>query len=1075
MEDVTTSNLDHHHDHYNSRPRTPVSPLPLPAAISPQTLQRRNRYDAYDLGQQNISPVMSRSPSAASDRYSSVSGLTAYFPSNPTNVNPLPAYVAPFGASQVVSENQTSKRHPLSDDEYEDEPSKDDVQFSEPALALVNSFLDQLLYSFLSSARSTSLLALRPAVTDVLKHRLAREAIASAEEELAELLAGGDDEEEMDTKHKAAENNRKWDLELVWKRTRLRVMVYMRLGEMEDDDEQRYVKEEDLFHGNERRFSQSTGLVSWAAAIFLTSVLEYVAEQTLQVAGQAAFTRVRRKSQSQRLASPSAATQKVEDVVVEEHDVEKVALNSTLGRLWRTWRKVLRNNTGTASPNKHSSYSRISRENMASVLSHRSSFGTPVEGSVNGDSGARSRSTTKDLEDLPEMEYPEHVLAANIPLPMGDHNDDVDEIEAHEPASDADAEDNDEDTGITMDVRNSLEMLLFPTLVLAANKALPIGNEKRDVDEIEIPGLARDPDAEDDDDSWTMIGKEFLRRNSFAGPWSYRNIGGLPTPDQSNQASPAEAAQEPALTRLRSTSVPAPTRAPMLTENQPVLHDSTEEVDDEVEEPGEPRADGEETTGDKQDQKAEDGESETTDIEEPTAHVEDVEHKEPTEEGAEQKSETDRRGLIGGVIVGASAVAAAATAMVYGSKEKEGDPVQTSDSADKMIDSEKTFDWTQQRKSKRQSAMAWPGSTKFEGVSEDERADDGKGKSADRASSAMSETESEYSQKSKDVVDGKEDVPERQVERTRTDEEIAELDKRKSLLDIKAIMVQSNSGRTSGCDSPQPQVMDSRRVSVKTPDSPPIVVRTSSSESGDSGESKKSYTLGNKDKKNITEEISEEEGPEDAIGVARTSDTPAALSDSKQTASPGVEEEQQARDASKRPARLVLGASPKESKKDSPTIRQTELDIYESSFDARTRSPQSQSPKDQTRSVARQPSRKASLANGAQQSPAVEKSPHRQSFTAAVEKNGPRAESKSDPSVQEHPVVQRMASLKGTDRRPTGESGKDMPLTSAAIRGPEDFDMFVQGGDTLKYTLTPEGVRDDPVSRKLRFLSECWR
>jgi hypothetical protein len=38
------------------------------------------------------------------------------------------------------------------------------------------------------------------------------------------------------------------------------------------------------------------------------------------------------------------------------------------------------------------------------------------------------------------------------------------------------------------------------------------------------------------------------------------------------------------------------------------------------------------------------------------------------------------------------------------------------------------------------------------------------------------------------------------------------------------------------------------------------------------------------------------------------------------------------------------------------------------------------------------------------------------------------------------------------------------PLTSANIKGPEDFEMFVQSADTVKYTLTPENVRDDPVS-----------
>ena len=63
-----------------------------------------------------------------------------------------------------------------------------------------------------------------------------------------------------------------------------------------------------------------------------------------------------------------------------------------------------------------------------------------------------------------------------------------------------------------------------------------------------------------------------------------------------------------------------------------------------------------------------------------------------------------------------------------------------------------------------------------------------------------------------------------------------------------------------------------------------------------------------------------------------------------------------------------------------------------------------------------------------------------------------------------------MASLKNSEpkspRSPklVNESDKAVPLTSASIRGPEDFDMFVQGGDTLKYTLTPETARFDPVS-----------
>lgn len=290
---------------------------------------------------------MSRSPSVAdSDRYSTISSVTGYWPQNPDNVSPAAAYVAPFGAVQVVNEHRAAVRARRSSDASDDgdnhyAKSKAEAQFSPQALTLINHFLDQLLYSFLSTAKSTNLHALRPAVTEVLRHRLAKEAVANADEELQELLAGGEEDEERNALAQvSSRENRKWDLELVWKRTRLRVMVYMRLGEMEDDDEERFVKEQELFYGREmdsRRFSSSSGLVSWSAAIFLTSVLEYIAEQSLQAAGSAAYARARRPSTSRSDTPP------LRQVKVEDFDVEKLALDARLGRLWRTWRKTTRN------------------------------------------------------------------------------------------------------------------------------------------------------------------------------------------------------------------------------------------------------------------------------------------------------------------------------------------------------------------------------------------------------------------------------------------------------------------------------------------------------------------------------------------------------------------------------------------------------------------------------------------------------------------------------------------------------------------------------------------------------------
>ena len=70
---------------------------------------------------------------------------------------------------------------------------------------------------------------------------------------------------------------------------------------------------------------------------------------------------------------------------------------------------------------------------------------------------------------------------------------------------------------------------------LGTHVPLPLGDEKRDVDEIEVPGLARDPDIGDDADRDTPIA-QIKRRNSFSGPFSYVTSAGFPTPDASSSS-----------------------------------------------------------------------------------------------------------------------------------------------------------------------------------------------------------------------------------------------------------------------------------------------------------------------------------------------------------------------------------------------------------------------------------------------------------------------------------------------------------------------------------------------------------
>lgn len=269
-----------------------------------------------------------RNHSMSSDRTSSFSASLT----SPPSVSPDPAYIALSAASQIVNTDRTDRGY------LEGEGSRVEFQtaiVAPGALALVNGFLDQLLYSFLASSRSTSIAALRPAIQEVLKPRLAKEAIQGADEELEVYMTGGDTEELL-AFHGGQSFRGDYDLNLIWRRTRLRCMVYTRLGDMEEEDEEAYLEQEgqDTNEGR-RRLDRDIGSVSPAAAIFLTAILEYIGENAMLLAGEAAYNRFQTKG-------PRSDTSRA---VVEEIDMEKLAFNGTLGRLWRSWKKRVRSSS----------------------------------------------------------------------------------------------------------------------------------------------------------------------------------------------------------------------------------------------------------------------------------------------------------------------------------------------------------------------------------------------------------------------------------------------------------------------------------------------------------------------------------------------------------------------------------------------------------------------------------------------------------------------------------------------------------------------------------------------------------
>ena len=327
---------------------------------------------------------------------------------------PEPQYISQSNAADLVTRQHLHDQFDFASPATS--PPTEGAIFSEPALNLLNSFLDALLYNFLGKAQSTSLNKLRPAIKEVLKAKLARDALAGADEELNGLY--DESEPEIDGEQPLPA----WHLEETFKLMRLRVMVFLGLGEFDDDDEERFLEEEE-FHINGERVSPDMSILNGPTAVYLASVLEYLAERLIDVSGEAAYVRQRRRM-STRPISESQELEQIhpERLIVEETDVEKIALNPTYGRLWRTWRKqlrVARSNpvTPTAISPRHA---RVSSEDGPFQSLKR------IHGAGQSKDADEKQPKELSLEEIPgaEDDLPEYILAANIPLP-----DDVDEID----------------------------------------------------------------------------------------------------------------------------------------------------------------------------------------------------------------------------------------------------------------------------------------------------------------------------------------------------------------------------------------------------------------------------------------------------------------------------------------------------------------------------------------------------------------------------------------------------------------------------------------------------------------------
>ncbi|EHY58655.1 hypothetical protein HRR83_007378 [Exophiala dermatitidis] len=284
----------------------------------------------------------------------------------------------------------------------------------EGALQLVNGFLDQILYDILSKAHSVALSAVRSAVPIVLKQRLGHSAVRAADEELQDYL----DEEEMEevqTSVGTLDPRSEFDVDLAWKLTRLRCMVYAKLGDMEEEDEEDYLDDNELRQhiGAVKDSVRAAAAITPSAAIFLTTVLEFLGEQALCIAAQHARRRhsLNKPPNTANGTYPTSASD--EDVIlVEELDMSGVGKEGPLIRLWRSWKGNTRGGNSISS-----------RPTTPIILSPSSPESPAQEWKF---PSVPAISTIQE-ERSPSIRPSRSPAPADIPLPMT--NNDVEEIE----------------------------------------------------------------------------------------------------------------------------------------------------------------------------------------------------------------------------------------------------------------------------------------------------------------------------------------------------------------------------------------------------------------------------------------------------------------------------------------------------------------------------------------------------------------------------------------------------------------------------------------------------------------------
>ncbi|KAF2151415.1 hypothetical protein K461DRAFT_295471 [Myriangium duriaei CBS 260.36] len=388
--------------------------------------------NAVNFGPDVASPVISGygPPSVTSDSVSIASLPYSTAPLYMTSIQPKPCYASRESASRAATELYRQHKELDSDPDNDLDDDTERVQVSETATAHVNSFLDKVLHDILVLAQSTQLPQLRTAAAEVLRRNLGKEAVAYADANLEDLLAAESEDEDGED-NVSTPTDSATKWDLESSWKRIRLRVMMR-SENSDFD-----IDDDEHHASQAGLSGLTRRLGDSSAAVISLHSEIFLAGVLDFISDHVFAvAIIPALIRMRRGSKKSPAQIAEPNVlfVEEADLEKGVLNSPLDRLWRGWRKSTRSRASYPTSPRHGySYSDASSPDTQRRGSTQWGDG-PYH--THGQDLMTPRGMPGEYIETPAVEYSERVMASNIPLPT--NANDVEEIETPGLAEDPD-------------------------------------------------------------------------------------------------------------------------------------------------------------------------------------------------------------------------------------------------------------------------------------------------------------------------------------------------------------------------------------------------------------------------------------------------------------------------------------------------------------------------------------------------------------------------------------------------------------------------------------------------------------